>query len=125
MRLSPFVICCLWASIPMCSATTAVSAEFRAGAAIADVTPTKFPVLVNGGMTSRSASEVTTRINARCVVLDDGKERIGIVVVDSCMMPRPLLDEAKQLASQQTGLKPDHILISATHTHSAPSCMGA
>lgn len=103
----------------------AVHAELRAGAAVVDVTPSQFPVLVNGGMTSRTASEVTTRINARCVVVDDGEERIGIVVVDSCMMPRPLLDEAKHLASMQTKIRPDHILISATHTHTAPSCMGA
>ena len=41
------------------------------------------------------------------------------------MMPRPLLDEAKKIASEKTGIPVDHILISATHTHSAPSCMGA
>ncbi len=104
---------------------THVSAELKAGAAVVDVTPSKFPVLINGGMTSRNASEVITRINARAIVLDDGREQIGIVVVDSCMMPRPLLDEAKQLAAQQTELKPDRILISATHTHTAPSSMGA
>ncbi len=100
-------------------------AELQAGAAIVDVTPSKFPVLVNGGMTSRSATEVVTKINARAIVVADGEERIGIVVVDSCMMPRPLLDEAKKMAAQQTKIKPDHILISATHTHTAPSSMGA
>ena len=105
--------------------SNSVHAELKAGAAIVDVTPAKFPVLVNGGMTSRTASEVTTRINARAIVVDDGRERIGIVVVDSCMMPRELLDEAKQLAAQQTGLKADRILISSTHTHTAPSSMGA
>ena len=102
-----------------------VRAELKAGAAVIDVTPSIFPVLVNGGMTSRSATEVITPINARAIVVDGGGERVGIVVVDSCMMPRPLLDEAKQLAAQRTGIKPDHILISATHTHTAPSAMGA
>ncbi len=60
-------------------------------------------------------------------MLDDGKESIAIVVADSCMMPRPLLDEAKTLAAQRTKIKPDRILISATHTHTAPasmSCLG-
>ena len=100
-------------------------AELQVGAAIVDVTPGEFPVLVNGGMTSRSADSVSTPVNARVIVLDDGEDRIGIAVVDSCMMPRPLLDDAKALAAQRTGLKPDKILISATHTHTAPSCMGA
>lgn len=99
-------------------------AELMAGAAIVDVTPATFPVLVNGGMGSRSASEVVTRINARAIVVDGGGQRLGIVVVDSCMMGRPLLDEAKLLASKMTQLTPDHILISATHTHTAPASMG-
>jgi hypothetical protein len=57
-------------------------------------------------------------------VLDDGATRIAIVVVDSCMMPRDFLDAAKAEAAKQTGIPVDHMLISATHTHSAPSSMG-
>ncbi len=100
-----------------------VSAEVRAGAAVVDVTPVQFPVLLNGGFLSRSEDRVKTPVNARAIVLDDGRERIGIVVVDSCMMPRTLLDEAKQLAAARTEIQPDRMLISATHTHTAPSCL--
>ncbi len=100
------------------------SAEFRAGAAIVDVTPPQLPVLVNGGMTSRSADQVKAPVTARAIVLDDGRQRLAIVVVDSCMMPRALLDEAKQLAAQRTKIRADRMLISATHSHSAPSSMG-
>tara|TARA_R110002111_G_scaffold257026_1_gene324923 strand:- start:59950 stop:62073 length:2124 start_codon:yes stop_codon:yes gene_type:complete len=102
-------------------------AELQAGATIVDVTPTKFPVLVNGSMTSRSVSTVKTKVNARAIVVADGEERLAIVVVDSCMLPRPLLDEVKTLAAQRTKIPADHILISATHAHSAPSslaCLG-
>ena len=77
-------------------------AELKAGAAVVDVTPIQFPVFVNGGMTSRSATKVTTKVYARAIVLDDGGERLAIVVVDSCMMPRPLLDNAKQLAAGES-----------------------
>lgn len=101
-----------------------VAAELRAGAAVVDVTPVEFPVLVNGGMLSRSVSTVKTPLNARALVVDDGTERAAIVVVDSCMIGRPLLDEAKALAAKRTRIKADHMLISATHTHSAGSSMG-
>jgi hypothetical protein len=102
-------------------------AEFRAGTVALDVTPKKFPVLVNGGMTSRNATGVTDPLYAKALVLANGKTEIAIVVVDSCMMPRPMLDEAKNLASKRTGISSDRILISATHTHTAPStlhCLG-
>lgn len=114
---------CISIAFPSGDAT----AEFRVGATVVDVTPTQFPVLVNGGMLSRSADTVKTPLNARAIVLDDGRERLAIVVVDSCMMPRPLLDEAKSLAAKQTKIRADRMLISATHSHSAPSslsCLG-
>jgi hypothetical protein len=101
--------------------------EFLAGAAIVDVTPLQFPVNVNGGMTSRAATEVTTQVHARALVLASDEERVAMVVVDSCMMARDFLDEVKALAAKRTGLRPDRILISATHTHTAPasmSCLG-
>jgi hypothetical protein len=100
-------------------------AEFKAGAATVDVTPVKLPVLLNGGMTSRSSDKVNTRVSARAIALADGKEQCVIVVVDSCMMGRAFLDQVKALAEKHTGIPANHILISATHAHSAPSSMGA
>ncbi len=100
-------------------------AEFQAGTAIVDITPKQLPVLVNGGMRSRSVDTINRPINARSVAFADGKETLVIVVADSCMMPRDLLDKAKHIASEKSGVPTDRILISATHTHSAPSCMGA
>ena len=103
----------------------ATHADFQAGAVSVDVTPTSLPVIVNGSMTSRTADEVTTRLMARALALSDGDTRVVIAVVDSCMMPRSLLDEAKSLASRRSGISAERMLISATHTHSAGSCMGA
>ena len=99
-------------------------AEFKAGAAVVDVTPPTLPVLVNGSMLSRTVEKINTRVNARAIALADGKEQLVIVVVDSCMMGRPLLDEAKALAAKRTGIATNRMLISATHAHSAPASMG-
>ena len=108
----------------VCTAAQVVQADLKAGAAIVDITPLQFPVFVNGGMTSRSAEKAVAPLYARSIVLDNGSERIAIVVVDSCMIGRIVLDDAKQLAAQRTKIRPDRMLISATHTHTAPSSMG-
>jgi hypothetical protein len=97
---------------------------FRAGAHAVDITPLEFPVIVNGGVRERVANEVQDPLHARCLVLDNGAVRLAIVVVDSCLVPRSLADEAKTLATKDTGIPTDRILISATHTHSAPSLLG-
>ena len=97
---------------------------FRAGAFAQDITPARFPVSVNGGMQDRQATSAHDRLHARCLVLDDGKTKIAIAVCDSCMIPREITDAAKALAKEATGISPDRILISATHTHTAPTLGG-
>lgn len=64
-------------------------------------------------------------LHARCLVLDSRDERVAIVIVDSLALPRDLLDEIKIVIKSNTGIPPDHVLISATHTHSAPAAMNA
>ncbi len=101
------------------------AAPFRAGAYAMDITPREFPVIVNGGFREQRASRANDPLYARCLVLDDGRTTVAIVVVDNCLMPRDLLDKAKELAHRATGISTSRMLISATHTHSAPSVMGA
>jgi hypothetical protein len=111
--------------LSLCLAAPLASyAEFQAGAAVVDVTPPKLPVLVNGGMLSRYLDKINTLVNARALALSDGKNEAVIVVVDSCMMSRKLLDEAKTIAEKKTGIPKDHLMISATHSHTAPASMG-
>jgi hypothetical protein len=98
--------------------------SFRAGAYAQDITPAKFPISVNGGMADRLAKSAHDRLHARCLVLDDGTTKIAFAVCDSCMIPREVTDPAKALAAKLTRIPPERILISATHTHSAPTVGG-
>jgi len=107
------------------ASASAAKKTFRAGAYAIDVTPQKLPVIVNGGMTERTTSTVTDPLYARCLVLDDGATQLVIAVVDNCVIPRALLDQAKAQAEKATGIPAGHMLISATHCHSAPSVFGA
>lgn len=97
------------------------------GAYAMDITPPEemLPLPFNGGITAKYSDNVVDPLHSRTIVLDDGTERIAIVVVDSCIMDRELLDQAKGLAQEATGIPSSKILISATHTHSAPAVTGA
>jgi hypothetical protein len=100
------------------------SKVLQAGAAAIDITPQEFPVRVSGSFFEQTTDQVTDRLHARSLVLDNGQERIALVVIDNCVMSRDLLDEAKQLANNATGIPVDRMLMSATHTHSGPALDG-
>ncbi len=109
--------------VAVSGSTNADDAVFRAGAAVVDISPTELPVRRNGGFLEAIASRVIDPLFARALVMDDGEERIAMVIVDSCMLPRRLCDEAKAMATDETGIARDRMLIASTHTHSAPSAM--
>ena len=98
---------------------------FRAGAFALDVTPTNFPVIVNGGFLSKTASEIHDRLHVRWLVLDDGPARVALGVLDTCLIPAEFANEVKARAAKLTGIPPERIMLSATHTHTAPSLMQA
>ena len=111
-------------SVGFTSDSPAAEPTLRAGAFAQDVTPTAFPISVNGNMADKKATSAHDPLHARCLVLDDGKTKIALVVVDSCMIPREIHDAAKARAEKKTGIPASNILISATHTHTAPTLTG-
>jgi hypothetical protein len=113
-----------WVIFVLASVLEAQNPGLRAGASQLDVNPRNLPVVVNCGFLERSGADVRGGgLFARAIVLAHGSTRLAITAVDSCMMPRELLDRAKRMASERTGIPADRMLISATHTHSAPAAM--
>lgn len=94
--------------------------ELQAGTAIVDITPQEWPLAPRGSFTPRPVNSAHDPLYVRCLVLDDGNKTIVLALVDSCMVHRDVLDPAKQQASKATGIPAEHMLVSATHTHSAP-----
>lgn len=114
----------LWSLTKTDCTVAGADGVFRAGAACVDVTPTKLPAIIAGGFLEAQSSKITDRLHARAIVLSDGATTIALVVVDTCMMTQQLIDDAKQMANRQCGLAVDKMMVSATHTHSAPAAMG-
>jgi neutral ceramidase len=96
------------------------SAEMRAGAGLADISPTHFPAPVNGSMSGRFADSIHDPMHARCLAVQDPKgNELIFCVVDACMIPLEICEAAKDIVVAKTGVPRQSLLISATHTHSA------
>lgn len=93
----------------------------RAGAAAVDISPKKFPVNMPGGFAQNLATKSHDPLHARALVLSDGKVTLALVLLDNLGAAQEVIDEIKFLVSRRCDLLPERILISSTHTHSAPA----
>jgi hypothetical protein len=95
----------------------------QAGAATSNITPELGTIIV-GGFAPYPARHVHDELHARCLVLDDGETKIALVVCDLLGLHRSVSVEARRLIEEATGIPPENVLISATHTHSAGTALG-
>lgn len=102
--------------LALASFSTAQAAS-RAGIALRVVTPE--PLLpVSGGLGAPNpATEKRGELTVRAFVLENGGVRVGFVSTDFIGFPAVLGDRVR---AQVKGVPGDHLLIGATHTHSAP-----
>ena len=110
----------------VCLALFAADAPLRVGSAVVNIDPETTPVPVDGYFTARFESEVIDELCARALVVEsaDGG-RAALCVVDSCGVGRETLDAAKRRAEAATGIAAGRMLVSCTHTHTAPAALAA
>ena len=103
---------------------SAVHADgFRAGAATSNITPDIGGEII-GGFVPYPSKHIHDELHARCLVLDDGKTKLALVVCDLLGIHRVVSTEARRLIHDMLNIPPECVMISATHTHSATSAMG-
>lgn len=113
-------------SILLVSAVHAVDVSppaLRAGAATSNITP-ELGDLIVGGFLPFPSTHVHDELHARCLVLDDGKSKLALVVCDLLGLHRSVSVEARKFIEAETGIPAAHVVISGTHTHSATSTLG-
>ncbi len=98
-------------------------APLMAGAATSNITPELGSEVV-GGFLPYPCTNVHDELHARCLVLDDGKTKLALVVCDLLGMHRSLCVAARELIEKETGIPAANVLISGTHTHSAANAIG-
>jgi hypothetical protein len=91
----------------------AAEASLRAGAARVDITPeeTKLPNGFEG---------INDRIFVRAIVVDDGSTRAALVTVDAGAITTDTWSQVSGQAEKQLRIPVNHLLLTATHTHSVP-----
>ena len=90
----------------------------KAGSATANITPplgTRIP----GGFRPRYAENVDDELFAKAVVIDNGTTCIAIVTCDLIAIPEKVADAAKARIADRCDIPPAHVMINATHTHTA------
>ncbi|HEU0122528.1 MAG TPA: hypothetical protein VFQ91_18495 [Bryobacteraceae bacterium] len=94
----------------------------RAGAATANISPALGSSLA-GNMTDHVCANVHDDLLVRCAALESGSSRALLMTIDSCMVPRTILDRVRARIASANSIDPAAILMSSTHTHSAPPAM--
>ena len=96
-----------------------LSAEFKAGAARVDITPPVGLRLMGFADRTAPSTGIIDPLHARVLVLETSEERLAIVTLDVCRVFGPWwLTALREQAQASSGIS--HILVVATHTHSAP-----
>ncbi len=104
-------------------AADAPKAPLMAGAATSNITPDLGGEVV-GGFSPYPAEHIHDELHARCLVLDDGKTKLALVVCDLLGLHRSVSVEARKMIEAATGIPAANVLISGTHTHSAVNAIG-
>lgn len=100
-------------------ALPAAGADFvlRAGAGRADITPE--PEVLNW-VTGKPYGEVLDRLAVHALVLQDGEKKAAILRWDLVDVSESARDEVRKAVGAALGMPGGHIMINASHTHSAP-----
>ncbi|MEO8466435.1 MAG: neutral/alkaline non-lysosomal ceramidase N-terminal domain-containing protein [Gammaproteobacteria bacterium] len=106
--LGSLVIACA-----MSGATLAQQGGVRVGAAKVDVTPS--PKALPSGYDG-----VLDHLYSRAIVIDDGISTAALITVDAGGVPEPVWNDVAKRLERELKIAPENVLLTATHTHSAP-----
>lgn len=99
-------------------AAAAAWAEFRASVVKVDITP-KTPQWLMG-YAARQSTGVHDPLFHRIAAMDDGATQVFLVASDLCVFSPSVFDDFAARLEKETGIKPQQVWWTVTHTHSAP-----
>ena len=96
-----------------------VSHSLQVGFGQVEITPVR-PTPMAGYYGNRLSTETHDPLWSKATVMSDGQTSIAIISLDLVATTKWLVDETRTLIAFQSKLRPECILISATHSHTGP-----
>jgi hypothetical protein len=98
--------------------------DLRVGVAQVDYTPELGLPLFGNFRDDYAARGIHDPLYSRALVLQDSEgAKAALLSIDICMIDRDNTSLMRRFIASQTDLRPENIVIAATHTHSAPAAM--
>lgn len=110
--------------VPFLLTITAASADpFQVGRAAVVITPEPGTPMA-GYYSIRLATGTHDDLQAKAIVLANNGRKAAMVACDLVAIAPHVVEEARKLASASTGIPPENIIVSATHSHTGPIITG-
>lgn len=110
---------CVTLLLLLVTASNVSAQKVKAGVAQKEITP-PIGYRMAGYFNERLSTGTHDPLWAKAIVMDDGKQKLAMVFCDLVGVSLNISTNARAQASQRTGIPVSNILISATHTHTAP-----
>ena len=94
--------------------------DFRAAASQVEITPKNGTPLA-GYYHARAVAGMLDPLHAKTIVMEQDGVHAALVVLDVAYTTQALVDAARAAVQKQCGIEGDHVMISATHTHTGPT----
>jgi neutral ceramidase len=113
----------LLCGVSFLSARGAEGGPLRAGAARVDITPAADAALPMAGYGGRTQGfrGIHDHLFVRAIVIDDGTTQAALVAWESLFVPETVWADTSRRIAAETGIRPEHLLLSAVHDHGAPT----
>ena len=93
--------------------------DLRVGRAAVNITPPS-GMPMGGYYRVRLNTGTHDPLYAKAIVLEVGGEKAALVACDLEAIPGSFVEAARRIIGETTHVPPDHVMISATHTHTGP-----
>jgi Neutral/alkaline non-lysosomal ceramidase. len=99
----------------------AADSAYKAGVAKKVITPTEFMWMAGYAARNKPAEGKAHDLYAKALAIEDDKGTcLVLLTTDLIGLPKSIADATAERVMKETGLKREHLMLTASHTHSGP-----